>query len=64
MKATLLDYRLIDNIKWDGIDHTDYPDYSDAIIMSADYDGRPMTEEEIEDLDRDWVRQKLMDYIF
>lgn len=64
MKATLLNYRLIDNIKWDGIDHTDHPDYCDAYIVSADYDGRPMTEEEIEDLDRDWVYQKLMDYIF
>jgi hypothetical protein len=64
MKATLLDYRLIDNIKFDGIDHCDFPDYSDVVIISADYDGRPMTTDEIEDLDRDWVYQKLMDHIF
>jgi hypothetical protein len=64
MKATLLDYRLIDNIKWDGIDHCDYPDYADSYIVSADYDGRPMTQEEIESLDSTWVYTRLMEYIF
>jgi hypothetical protein len=63
MKTTL-DYRLIDNIKWDGIDHIDYPDYADSYIVSADYDGRPMTQEEIESLDSTWVYARLMEYIF
>jgi hypothetical protein len=53
MKTTKLDYSKIDNIEVDGIDHRDYPDYCDAYIVSADYDGEPMTEEEIEILNED-----------
>ena len=33
------------------IDYGDYPDFCDAYIASADYRGRPMTEEEVEWLD-------------
>jgi hypothetical protein len=53
MKTVKLDYSKIDNIEVDGIDHRDYPDYCDAYIVSADYDGEPMTEEEIEILNED-----------
>ena len=55
----------IDNIIFDGIDHEDYPDYCDAYILSADYDGRKMTEQELEELndERDFVHEKLLDYI-
>jgi len=43
-----LDYSKIDNIKVDGIDYSDYPDFCDAYIASADYDGRAMTDEELD----------------
>jgi hypothetical protein len=61
-----LDYSLIDNIQFEGIDHNDAPDYCDAYIVSADYDGVAMTEEQIELLneDTDFVYEKLMDYIY
>jgi hypothetical protein len=61
-----LDYSLIDNIQFEGIDHSDAPDYCDAYIVSADYDGVAMTEEQIELLneDTDFVYEKLMDYIY
>jgi len=45
-----MDYKLITNIKVDGIDFNDYPDFVDAYIYSADYDGKPMTEEQIDEL--------------
>jgi hypothetical protein len=59
-----LDYSKIDNIEWDGIDESDYPDFCDAYISAADYDGRPMTEEELENLDKDWVYEKLISHLF
>ena len=64
--AVNLDYKLISNIQFDGIDHKDAPDYCDAYIVSADYDGVEMTDEQIELLndDRDYVYEKLMDYLY
>ena len=61
-----MDYSKIDNITFGGIDHKDCPDYCDAYIENADYDGRPMTDEEIDELNRDgdFVYEKLMDYLY
>jgi hypothetical protein len=47
-------YDLIDNIEVDGIDTNDYPDFTDAFIVSADYDGKPMTEEQLNTLNEDY----------
>ena len=60
-----LDYSKIANIEFDGIDHSDYPDYCDAYIVSADYDGQPMTEEQLEEIceDGDFVYESLMNYL-
>ena len=60
-----LDYGKITNIEFDGIDHSDYPDYCDAYIVSADYDGQPMTEEQLEEIceDGDFVYESLMNYL-
>jgi hypothetical protein len=49
-----MNYDLITNIEVDGIDTRDYPDFSDAYIVSADYDGEPMTELMIEDINEDY----------
>jgi hypothetical protein len=64
--AVNLDYKLISNIQFDGIDHKDAPDYCDAYIVNADYDGVEMTDEQIELLndDRDYVYEKLMDHLY
>ena len=47
-------YDLIDNIEIDGIDTNDYPDFTDAFIASADYNGVEMTDEQLEALNEDY----------
>jgi hypothetical protein len=50
---TELDYSKITDVEINGIDSNDYPEFADAYIASADYDGRPMTDEELDDLNND-----------
>jgi len=61
-----MDYKLIDNIEVDGIDTSDYPDFCDAFISSADYNGKPMTDEQLDKLneDSDFVYQKVQELLF
>ncbi len=56
---------LVSNIDFDGINHKDYPDYCDAYISSADYDGEEMTEEQLEQLNEngEFVYDKLMEHL-
>ena len=56
-----MDYKKITNVVLDGIDLEDYPDFCDAYIVSADYDGEPMTEDQIDKLneDSDFVYTKI-----
>ena len=60
-----VDYKKIDNIEIDGIDTKDYPVFCDAYISSADYDGKPMTDEQLDELneDGDYVYGHIMDYL-
>tara|TARA_R100000951_G_scaffold12854_1_gene10303 strand:+ start:164 stop:349 length:186 start_codon:yes stop_codon:yes gene_type:complete len=60
-----MDYKKIDNIEIDGIDTKDYPDFCNAYISSADYDGVPMTDEQLDKLneDGDYVYEHIMDYL-
>ena len=60
-----MNYKKIDNIEIDGIDTKDYPDFCDAYISSADYDGVPMTDEQLDELneDGDYVYEHIMDYL-
>jgi hypothetical protein len=62
----ILNYSLIDNVDIDGVDFADYPDFSDAYIVSADYDGREMTDDEIELLnsDSEFVLEKVFEKIY
>lgn len=48
-----IDFKLVTNVSVDGIDTTDYPDFVDAFIDSADYDGKPMNEEMLDEINRD-----------
>lgn len=61
-----MDLKKVDNIHIDGIDHSDYPDYSDAYISSADFDGRQMTEIESEYLNgqTDMIRRIINELFF
>jgi hypothetical protein len=65
-QSNLLDYKKIRNIEFNGINHQDCPDYCDAYIVSAEYDGKEMTETQIEELndDRGFVYESLMDYLY
>ena len=49
-----MNYDLIDNIEVDGIYTNDYPDFCDAFISSADYNGVEMTDEQLEALNEDY----------
>jgi len=53
MTKIKLDYSKVSNVFVAGIDMSDYGDFCDAYIESADYDGREMTEEELEILNED-----------
>lgn len=59
-------YKKISNVEFEDVDHKDHPDYSDAYVMSADYDGKPMSEEQIEKLNDNTglVHDLLMDYLY
>ena len=61
-----LDTKLIDNVEVDGIDTADYPDFCDAFIAAADYDGMPMTEEQLDEINEnyDFVYDCVCDELF
>jgi hypothetical protein len=48
-----MDLNKVDNVGIDGIDMADYPDFCDAFISSADYDGVKMTDEQLDQLNDD-----------
>ncbi len=48
-----MDYKKINNIEVDGVDMSDYPDFCDAFIVGGDYNGEPMTDEQIDLLNDD-----------
>jgi len=55
----------ITNVEFEGIDYSDSPDFCDAYIVSADLDGVPMNEEQLEALNESDLRYELlMDYIY
>ena len=61
-----MDYSKIDNIWVEDIDMKDYPDFCDAFIASADYDGVPMTDDQLDELNEDseFVLQCVMDQLY
>lgn len=62
-----IDFTKIANVEVDGIDLNDYPDFVDAFITSAEYDGREMTDEEIDyinDIHLDFVQECVYNHLF
>ena len=59
-------YKKINNIQLGGIDTKDSPDFTDAFIISADYDGVEMSDKEIEDLNNysDFFYQCVQEQLF
>ena len=60
-----MDYNKITNIEFDGIDYSDAPDFSDAHIVSAEYEGEELKEEQLDEFndDSDFVYEALMGYL-
>ncbi len=55
------------NIEFDGIDHSDYPDFCDAFICYAEHeDGEPLTDAELDLLNEDggFVHETLWNHLF
>jgi len=48
-----VEYKKIENIELDGVNTRDYPDFCDAFIVSADYNGKPMTDEQLDEINQD-----------
>lgn len=61
-----MDLSKVTNVEIDGIDTRDYPDFCDAFICSADYDGKEMTDSQLDELNdnQDFVYQKTLEYLF
>lgn len=61
-----MNYKLIDNISVNGIDFKDAPDFVDAYIESADYDGKEMTQSQIDELneDSDFVYEAVQNHLY
>jgi len=51
---TKFDFKKITNVVLDGIHYWDYPDFCDAFIDSADYNGKEMTDEQLDELNEDY----------
>jgi len=60
-----MDYKKISNVTVGGIDYSDYPDFCDAYIESADYNGVAMDEEQLDKLNEDkyFVHDCLLEFI-
>jgi len=54
----------MENIVVAGIDFKDYPDFCDAYIESAEKDGIPLTDQELDELDRDFIYECIINQIF
>ena len=62
-----IDFKLITNVSVDGIDTSDYPDFCDAFIESAEYNGKEMTEEMLDEINSDhldFVSECVYDQLF
>jgi hypothetical protein len=61
-----MDYTKISNVVIGGIDYNDAPDFCDAYIESADYDGEDMSEDMLEELnqDEDFVYEQIQAQLY
>jgi hypothetical protein len=61
-----IDYDKITEIEFEGIDGRDAPDFCDAHIVAAWYIDRPLTDDEIDELNDDssFVYEALQDYLY
>ena len=60
-----MDKTLIYNIVFQ-YDSKDYPKFTDTLILSADYDGKEMTSDQLDEINEDgeWVYEKLLEWLY
>ena len=61
-----IDFKKVEVLEVSNINHYDYPEYSDAYISEANYNGNPMNDDmldEINDNHPDFVYEKVWEYI-
>tara|TARA_R110000744_G_scaffold134922_1_gene244212 strand:+ start:10071 stop:10262 length:192 start_codon:yes stop_codon:yes gene_type:complete len=60
-----IDFEKITNVEIDGIDTKDYPDFCDAFISNADYNGVEMTDEQLEEINEfgDFVYECVLNFL-
>jgi len=64
---TKLNLKKVDITDFDGVDHSDCPDYCDAFASEATYKNRDMTEKELDLLNEnysEYVYERLMDHLY
>lgn len=61
-----MDYSKVKVIEIEGIDHSDAPDYCDAYVSNAEYDGVVMNQEQLDELneDRDFVHEQVINKLY
>ena len=64
-RQSTLDFSKVRVHGFEGIDHSDYPDYCDAYVTEATYDGEEVTEEQLEEINNDsqFVYDALVDWL-
>lgn len=45
-----MDFEKIENVTFEGVDYNDYPDFVDAFVSYAEYDGEIMTDDQLDEL--------------
>jgi len=62
----MIDLSKITAIEFEDVDWKDYPDFCDAHIVKAEIDGRELTQEEIDEVNKDsmFVHEKLFEKLF
>ena len=61
-----MNHEKISNIQMEGVDIADHPDYCDAFIASADYNGEPMTDKQLDKLNEDteFIYESVLEQLF
>lgn len=61
-----IDYSKIEDVELAGIKTWDAHDFVDAFVEAATYDGRPMTDDELDVLNGDtsWVHERVLESLF
>ena len=56
-----MEYLKITNVEIENIDSADYPDFCDAYVSSGDYRGIPMTEKQLEEVNKEFLHELIND---